>query len=266
MAVRREVRQPSRLHAALLRSRPLQGPSAHGCHANSNASSTTLRIRRSHFIKTLAPQWSDLLVQHAQQAAAKAGRTYLYRTGSFKKEQWAEQLIREQRIESGLVGVLCTQETCNSFVLVPAPERLDSSPSHGCNVFFTGTFSTENSASSTRLQTSALHPAGLRQRARLARPATRSSQDRLRPQAQRLHPARRPGQGTAAGRSFRQARLAQNPGPLCAPRQSSVATPQSLRATVCVGSSIRPSSPPISSSKAPPRSPASIGSCWSSRA
>jgi hypothetical protein len=82
-----------------------------------------LRIRRSHFIKTVAPQWSDLLVRHAQQAAAKAGRTYLYRTGSFKKDQWAEGLLREQRIEGGLVGVLCTLETCNSFVLVPAPER-----------------------------------------------------------------------------------------------------------------------------------------------
>jgi hypothetical protein len=82
-----------------------------------------LRVRRSHFIKTVAPQWSDFLVRHAQQAAAKAERTYLYRTGSFKKDQWAEGLLREQRIEGGLVGVLCTLETCNSFVLVPAPER-----------------------------------------------------------------------------------------------------------------------------------------------
>jgi hypothetical protein len=32
-------------------------------------------------------------------------------------------LIREQRIESGLVGVLCTQETCNSFALVPGDKR-----------------------------------------------------------------------------------------------------------------------------------------------
>jgi hypothetical protein len=82
-----------------------------------------LRIRRSHFIKTVAPQWSEFLVQHARQTAAKAGRTFLYRTGSFKKDQWAEGLLREQRIESGLVGVLCTLETCNSFSLIPAPER-----------------------------------------------------------------------------------------------------------------------------------------------
>src|SRR4029077_12910088 len=53
----------------------------------------------------------------------KAGRTYLYRTGSFCKEHWAQQLIREQRIERGLVGILCTQETCNSFKLVPGERR-----------------------------------------------------------------------------------------------------------------------------------------------
>jgi hypothetical protein len=82
-----------------------------------------LKVRRSHFIKVLAPGYSDRLVEHAQCFARKAGRTYLYRTGSFRKDHWAEQLIREQRIERGLVGVLCTQETCNSFQLVPGDRR-----------------------------------------------------------------------------------------------------------------------------------------------
>ena len=82
-----------------------------------------LKVRRCHFIKVLAPQFSDALVEHAQRFARRAGRTYLYRTGSFRKDQWAEQLIREQRIESGLVGILCTQETCNSFALVPGEKR-----------------------------------------------------------------------------------------------------------------------------------------------
>jgi hypothetical protein len=82
-----------------------------------------LKMRRADFINDLAPQWSQRLVDHAQVVARKAGRTYLYRNGSFKKEHWAQQLIREQRIESGLVGILCTQETCNSFALVPADKR-----------------------------------------------------------------------------------------------------------------------------------------------
>jgi len=82
-----------------------------------------LKVRRCHFIKVVARQWSDQLVEHAQRFAAKAGRTYLYRTGSFKKDQWAERLIREQRVERGLVGILCTQETCNSFALVPGERR-----------------------------------------------------------------------------------------------------------------------------------------------
>jgi hypothetical protein len=82
-----------------------------------------LRVRRCHFLKVLAPQYSEGLVRHAKQTAQRAGRTYLYRTGSFKKEKWAEKLIREQRIESGLVGILATQETCNSFTLVPGDKR-----------------------------------------------------------------------------------------------------------------------------------------------
>jgi hypothetical protein len=82
-----------------------------------------LKVRRSHFMQTLAPQWSDRLVAHAQEIARKAKRTYLYRTGSFKKDQWAESLIRDQRLDEGLVGILCTLETCNSFALVPGEKR-----------------------------------------------------------------------------------------------------------------------------------------------
>ena len=82
-----------------------------------------LQVRRSHFMNVIAPAYAQQLVAHAQRLAAKAGRTYLYRTGSFKKDQWAERLIREERIEHGLVGVLCTLETCNSFQLIPGEGR-----------------------------------------------------------------------------------------------------------------------------------------------
>src|SRR6476646_6035808 len=82
-----------------------------------------LKVRRCHFMNVLAPQYSEGLVEHAQRFARKAGRTYLYRTGSFAKDKWAEQLMREQRIDSGLVGILCTQETCSSFALVPGEKR-----------------------------------------------------------------------------------------------------------------------------------------------
>jgi hypothetical protein len=78
-----------------------------------------LKVRRSNFMNVIAPAYSDQLVEHAKQMAAAAGRTYLYRCGSFRKDQWAEGLLREQKIEQGLVGVLCTLETCNSFQLVP---------------------------------------------------------------------------------------------------------------------------------------------------
>jgi hypothetical protein len=83
----------------------------------------TLKVRRSDFMKTLAPQYSDRLVAHAQDWAQRTGRTYEYRTGQFRKEDWALNLIKEQGISEGLVGILCTQETCPSFALVKGPKR-----------------------------------------------------------------------------------------------------------------------------------------------
>jgi hypothetical protein len=82
-----------------------------------------LKVRRSDFMKTLAPRYSDRLVEHAQTRARKAGRTYEYRTGQFRKDEWAQSLVREQGISEGLVGILCTQETCSSFALVRGPKR-----------------------------------------------------------------------------------------------------------------------------------------------
>lgn len=82
-----------------------------------------LKVRRSQFMNVIAPKYSDQLVEHAKRMAATAGRTYLYRTGSFRKDQWAERFLHEQRIERGLVAILCTLETCNSFQLVPGDKR-----------------------------------------------------------------------------------------------------------------------------------------------
>jgi hypothetical protein len=82
-----------------------------------------LKVRRTYFMKVLAPHYSDQLVEHAQNWARRAGRTYLYRTGKFRKDEWAHQLIRTQGISEGLVGILCTLETCPSFKLLPGPKR-----------------------------------------------------------------------------------------------------------------------------------------------
>jgi hypothetical protein len=74
-------------------------------------------------MRTLAPQYSYRLVAHAREWARKAGRTYIYRTGKFRKDEWAQHLIRDQGISEGLVGILCTQETCPSFKLMTGPNR-----------------------------------------------------------------------------------------------------------------------------------------------
>jgi hypothetical protein len=82
-----------------------------------------LKVRRSDFMKTMAPEYSDRLIDHAQDWARKDGRTYVYRTGQFRKDEWAQGLIRDQGISEGLVGILCTLETCPSFALIPGPQR-----------------------------------------------------------------------------------------------------------------------------------------------
>ena len=82
-----------------------------------------LKVRRGDFMKNIAPQYSDRLVEHARAWARKDGRIYEYRTGQFRKDEWAQKLIRDQRISEGLIGILCTLETCPSFALIPGPDR-----------------------------------------------------------------------------------------------------------------------------------------------
>jgi hypothetical protein len=53
----------------------------------------------------------------------EAGRVYEYRTGQLRKDEWALDLVRDQGISEGLVGILCILETCPSFTLVPGPQR-----------------------------------------------------------------------------------------------------------------------------------------------
>jgi hypothetical protein len=79
-----------------------------------------LKVRRCDFMKTLAPQYSDRLVEHAQEWARKAGRTYIYRTGKFRKDEWAQHLIRDQGIPEGLVGILlCVSNLIDGNSAIP---------------------------------------------------------------------------------------------------------------------------------------------------
>src|ERR1700757_4519702 len=83
----------------------------------------TSKVRRSDFMKTLAPQYSDRLVAHAQNWAQRTGRTYEYRTGQFRKAAGPLNPKKEKGISEGLVGVLCTQEPCPSFESGRGPRR-----------------------------------------------------------------------------------------------------------------------------------------------
>jgi hypothetical protein len=82
-----------------------------------------LKVRRVDFLKVLAPQWSERLVEHSKSFADKYGRPWEYYGGDIDKDAWAkEQLARSPRRE-GLVGVLCVMEACPTFKLAPAKDR-----------------------------------------------------------------------------------------------------------------------------------------------
>jgi hypothetical protein len=81
-----------------------------------------LRIRRKDFLD-FAQQQADRLVEHAQQVAQRAGVDYQYLQGDHDKEALARRAARESKEESGLLLVLCVNETCPTFKLRPAEGR-----------------------------------------------------------------------------------------------------------------------------------------------
>jgi hypothetical protein len=72
-----------------------------------------LGIRRKDFLPQLEPL-SERLVQHAKLAAAKAEAPYHYLQGQHSKEKLIDQAIRERKLTSGLVAVLCCLESCRT--------------------------------------------------------------------------------------------------------------------------------------------------------
>jgi hypothetical protein len=74
-------------------------------------------MRRVYFMETVAPLWSNRLVQYAKGFAQKAGRLYEYHQGAIDKDAWAKEQIETHRLREGLVGVLCVMETCSTFKL-----------------------------------------------------------------------------------------------------------------------------------------------------
>ena len=76
-----------------------------------------LKVRRAEFLKTVAPRWSDRLVEHAKHWAESTGRRYEYCTGRVDKDAWAKKLLHESPVAAGLIGVLCVMEACRTFKL-----------------------------------------------------------------------------------------------------------------------------------------------------
>jgi|HubBroStandDraft_1064217.scaffolds.fasta_scaffold87109_1 hypothetical protein len=83
----------------------------------------TLKIRRADFLKTLAPKWSQRLVDHAKAFALKHKRIYQHFPGKVDKDAWAKEQLVLLPVEEGLVGILCVMEVCSTFRLAHSDGR-----------------------------------------------------------------------------------------------------------------------------------------------
>jgi hypothetical protein len=82
-----------------------------------------LKIRRTDFLEKVGPKWSNRLVEHAKCVAQKQRRLYDYRPGDVDKDAWAKEQLEWSPVTEGLVGILCVQESCPTFKLVPGKDR-----------------------------------------------------------------------------------------------------------------------------------------------
>jgi hypothetical protein len=76
-----------------------------------------LKIRRCDYLKKVAPEWSQRLVEHSKRYAAERSRPWRYRPGVIDKDGWAKEQLACAPVIEGLVGVLCVMEACPTFKL-----------------------------------------------------------------------------------------------------------------------------------------------------
>ena len=84
---------------------------------------SVLKIRRTDFLQTIGPQWSNRLVDHSKQFAKMCGRPWEYFAGGVDKDAWAKEQLSLSPVAQGLIGVLCVMEACPTFKLAPGKER-----------------------------------------------------------------------------------------------------------------------------------------------
>lgn len=82
-----------------------------------------LKMRRTDFMRVVAPAWSEHLVEHGKAYAKKHDRLYEYYQGDIDKDAWAKEQWHKQLGSDGLIGVLCVMESCPTFKLAHGEGR-----------------------------------------------------------------------------------------------------------------------------------------------
>ena len=181
-----------------------------------------LKVRRYRLHEDLRSAVLRPLGRPCPGLGAEGRPHYEYRTGQFRKDEWAQKLIREQGISEGLVGILCTH---GNLPLLRTRAGPQAAPVRQPTPAATGPLlllprSPVRPDPRPLADLVAVHRPGLRQWPRMAGPADGAEEAGLRAAAQRLHPTRRPRPGPTPGRPLRPAQLAEDPQPLGTTGQS----------------------------------------------
>jgi hypothetical protein len=84
---------------------------------------SVLKIRRTDFLKSVGPQWSERLVEYSKRFAEKHARPWERYAGDVDKDAWAKEQLALSPVSEGLVGVLCVMEACPTFKLAHGKDR-----------------------------------------------------------------------------------------------------------------------------------------------
>jgi len=89
--------------------------------------SLTALFCKNHWLikdfRKIAPKYSGIIARHAQSIAEKHGRPFINAKYTTEKEEQARAMAEKDHITSGLVCVMRTIETCNSFKIVCGKKR-----------------------------------------------------------------------------------------------------------------------------------------------
>ena len=223
-----------------------------------------LKQRRCDFMKKTVDAWSERLVEHAKDYAARLGRIYRVSSrATSTRMPGPRSSATSTASKQGLIGILCVQETCPTFKLGYAEKRPIFVPRKVPQRVLYYYFLDNLGLMHVRLQTWAPFTCQIYVNGHEYVARKLPAKHPLRAGRQLLHAVGRSQGRPASGQPFRQAALAENPGEIRPPGQSAVAQGTQGTEPLLGHRSGRVRHRPVFSSASTPWRACSCG-CWHS--